>query len=458
MDYNEFLETKKHLFYDSGIDYTYMPDVLFDFQKYIAEIAIKKGRYAVFVDTGLGKTLIALTIAYNYAKHTNKPTLIITPIAVAFQFIKETEKFDLPPVYHSKDGTIKGDIILCNYERLDKFDTNDFGCVILDESSILKNFSGKYKAEITTFMKKQKYRYLLTASPAPNDYIELGTSSEALGYTGYMEMLSKYFANNENNIRPQEIGVKWYLKPHAEKAFFKWVASWSITMRMPSDLGFSDERFILPKLIKNFNYVKNDKNWIVDNQIMMFGKIAKTMTEVRKEQQMTTENRCKKAVEVASKYDTSVYWCNFNYEGDLIEKLDNNAVQIKGSMKLEQKEEILIAFSDKQIKKLITKPKMTSFGLNWQHCNHTTYFPTWSYEQMYQALRRFYRFGQKNDVIVDFILSDGQKRVVDALNLKIEKANRLYKILSDNVNINSKIQLTKDNFNQKILTPKFLTK
>jgi len=225
-------------------------------------------------------------------------------------------------------------------------------------------------------------------------------------------------------------------------------------MRKPSDLGFSDELFKLPELIKKYHYVKNDKNWIVNGQYKLFGQIAKTMTEVREEQKMTVENRCNKAVEIANHHDISVYWCNLNYEGDLLEKLDKDSYQIRGSMDLDKKEDILLNFSNGNIKKLITKPKMTAFGLNWQHCNHTIFFPTWSYEQYYQALRRFWRFGQKNNVIADLILSDGQKRVTDALDYKIIKADQLYTKLN---NATHKIIDIKENkYSDKINLPKFI--
>jgi len=337
---------------------------------------------------------------------------------------------------------------------LNKLNWQDFDCVICDESSILKNFDGVIKSQVTSFMRKIKYRYLFTATPSPNDFIELGTSSEALGYLGYMEMLTRFFANNENNIRPQEIGCKWYLKPHAKEDFFKWVSGWSISMKKPSDLGFDDSRFILPELKLNYNHVKNDKNWVVDGQIMMFGKIAKTMSEVRDEQKMTFDNRCEKAVELASGHETSVYWVNFNDEGDLIEKLDKDSIQLKGSMSLEKKEDILLNFANGDIKKLITKSKMTSFGLNWQHCNHTVFFPTWSYEQYYQSIRRFWRFGQKNDVTVDLVLSDGQKRVTDILQLKTEKAIELFDLLNSNLHKN--LKLNKTEFTKEIIKPNFL--
>lgn len=454
MTYQEFLERKKHSTIDFGIQPTFIPEKMFDFQKYVTEYLCKKGRAACFLDTGLGKTIIELSVAVNYIQHSNKPVLIITPLAVAFQFIKEAEKFGIDDISYSKDGKYKTKIVICNYERLEHFNSIDFDCVILDESSILKNFDGAIKQHVTSFLKKVKYRFLFTATPSPNDFIELGTSSEALGYLGYMEMLRQFFGNNENNIRPQEIACKWYLKPHAKEDFFKWVSSWSISMKKPSDLGFDDTLFVLPELKLNYNYVKNDKNWIVNNQIMMFGKIAKTMTEVRDEQRMTIENRCNKAVELAENHETSVYWCNFNDEGDLLQELDKSAYQIKGSMDLDKKEDILLNFANGNIKKLITKPKMTAFGLNWQHCNHTVYFPTWSYEQYYQAIRRFWRFGQQKPVLVDIVLSDGQKRVIDALLLKTEKAIELFDLL--NLNLHKHLELSKTEFTKEIIKPKFI--
>ena len=456
MNYDDFIKSKAHKGSEYGIECKWLPDDMFDYQKYVTEYALKKGRCAVFLDTGLGKTLIELTIAYNYIKHTNKPVLIITPLAVAFQFIKEAEKFGIDDIMYSKDGKYTTKIVVCNYERLDKFNSGDFDCVILDESSILKNFEGSIKTQVTAFLRKVQYRYLFTATPSPNDFIELGTSSEALGYLGYMEMLSRFFANNENNIRPQEIACKWYLKPHAYEDFFGWVSSWSISMRKPSDLGFSDDLFVLPELKTNYHSVKNDKNWCINGQLLAFGIMAKTMSEIREEQKMTIENRCNKAVELANNHDISVYWCNFNEEGDLLEKLDKTAIQIQGGMNLDKKEEILLAFADGQIKKLITKPKMTAFGLNWQHCNHTVYFPTWSYEQYYQAIRRFWRFGQKKEVICDLVHSDGQKRVIDALLMKTEKAIKLFDKL--NTTINSSFEIKKTEFDKNIILPSFLKK
>jgi len=427
---------------------------MFDFQKYVTGHNIEKGRCASFLDTGLGKTIIELTIAQNYVKSTNKPALIITPLAVAFQFIKEAEKFQIDDVEHSKDGKFTKKIIVCNYERLHYFDANDFDCVILDESSILKNFEGATKFLITEFLRKVKYRYLFTATPSPNDFIELGTSSEALGYLGYKDMLGMFFTNNENTIDPMDIGTKWVLKGHAVDNFFKWVSGWSISMRKPSDLGFSDENHILPEMTTNYHSIRNEQNMIINGQVQLFNMPARRLTEVRAENKLTIDQRCEKSVSLAMDHDCTVYWCNLNSEGDLLANLDRDAVQVKGSMNIDKKEDILYNFSEGNIKRLITKPKITSFGLNWQHCAHTVFFPTFSYEQYYQAIRRFYRFGQKRNVTVDLVFSDGQKRVLDSLIEKSRKANELFEKL--NTTLNQSFNIKKKEFNQEILTPKFL--
>jgi hypothetical protein len=453
MEYLEFINNKKHLLGEFGFEPNYYPNMAFDFQKYIIEKAVKKGRMAIFADTGLGKTLIQLSIAKNIIQHTNKKVLILTPLAVAFQFILEAEKLGIDDIEYSKDGKHTKKIVICNYERLHYFNSTDFEGVILDESSILKNFDGKTKWDVTYFMKKIPYRFLSTATPAPNDYIEFGTSSEALGYLPYMDMLTKFFANNENNVRPQDIGTKWYLKPHAKTEFFSWLNQWSIFIKSPSDVGFSDDRYKLPELIENVVYVKNEQNWVINSQVMLFNGIAKTMSEVREEQKATFTQRCEKAVELANN-KTSVYWCNFNDEGDLLDELDKDAIQIKGGQSIEKKEEILLAFAKGEIKRIITKPKITSFGLNWQHCNHTIYFPTWSYEQYYQAIRRFWRFGQTREVYVDLVLSDGQKRVIDTLLYKTNKAKEFNKLIQSNVN--GLVDLNTKQFNKEIITPNFL--
>jgi len=334
------------------------------------------------------------------------------------------------------------------------FDSSQFVGVILDESSILKNFDGKIKNQVTSFVKKIPYRFLSTATPSPNDFIELGTSSEALGYMGYMDMLTKFFKNNQNSVdsNNRNIGEKFYLKPHAEKDFFAWVNQWSIMIKMPSDLGFSNDRYNLPSLNIVKHIVENQSMIDINGQIQMFTPIAKSMTEVRHEQKQTEEKRCEKAVDLASG-KTSVYWCNTNNESAILKSLDSSAVEIIGSQSIDRKEEILIAFAKGEIERIITKAKMTGMGLNWQHCNHSVFFPTWSYEQYYQAIRRFWRFGQTKDVVIDMVISDGQTRVIEALEQKTQKAIDLYEGLVRNVN--QSFTDKKKEFNKQIIKPNF---
>jgi superfamily II DNA or RNA helicase len=453
MNYKEFINNKKHSIGDFGFESNYIPKIAFDFQKEIISKAVKKGRIGIFADTGLGKTLIQLAIAQNVVNHTKGKVLILTPLAVAFQFIIEAKKIGITNIEYSKDGNYTKNIVICNYERLHYFNSKDFKGVILDESSILKNFEGKIKNQITSFIKKLPYRFLSTATPSPNDFIELGTSSEALGYMGYIDMLGKFFKNNNNSIDPKHAGEKWYLKPHAEKDFFRWVNQWSIMIKMPSDLGFKNDGYILPKLNITKHTVKNNSTISIDGQIQMFNIIAKNFHEIRHEQRQTINERCKKAVELA-KGKTSVYWVNLNDESSLINKLDSEAIEIKGSMSIDKKEQILLDFANGKIKRIITKAKMTGMGLNWQHCNHSVFFPTYSYEQYYQAIRRFWRFGQKNEVTIDLVISDGQTRVLKSLETKTKKAIKLYENLTKNVN--QKFIIKNKEFNKEIIKPKFI--
>lgn len=456
MNYTEFLQRKSHLGGEFGFEPIWMPDYLFDFQKYMVDKAVRRGRCATFADTGLGKTAMLLTIAQNIVENTNGRVIILTPLAVAWQFVEiEAPKIGIDDIEYSKDGRFTKRIVVTNYERLHHFNASDFEGVLLDESSILKNFEGAIKQQCTAFIKKVKYRHLGTATPSPNDFIELGTSSEALGHMGYTDMLGKFFTNNEDGtLAPQNIGTKWVLKGHAIDAFFAWVSSWSVSARKPSDLGFSDERHVLPKLNVVNHSVKNEENLVVDGQIQLFNQIARRLTEVRAENKMTIQRRCEKAVGLTDGKDCSVYWCNLNNEGDLLQEMDPDAVQIKGSMNIDRKEELLMAFAKGDIKRLITKAKMTAFGLNWQHCAHTVYFPTFSYEQYYQAIRRFWRFGQKREVLVDLVYSDGQQRVLDSLVAKTEKANELFAKLNSAINSEFKSNIVK--YDQPVQLPSFI--
>lgn len=454
-DYHSFVQNKKHTLGSFGFDPVWMPECAFGFQEKIITTAMRKGRMGIFADTGLGKTLIQVAIAENIIRKTNKRVLILTPLAVAFQFINEANRIGIGDICHTKDGAFTKKIVVCNYERLHLLKAEDFECVMLDESSILKNFAGKTRDQIVAFIKKVPYRFLSTATPSPNDFIELGNSSEALGYMGYMDMLTKFFKSNQGSVdsNNRNIGVKFYLKPHAERDFFAWCNQWSIMVKKPSDIGYADDGYDLPPLHVQKHTVNNAKTWFINGQSSLFAMPAKTMTEVREEQKLTVTERCEKAVSLAQG-KTSVYWCNLNEESSLLAKLDSDSIEIIGGMSIDKKEEILVAFAKGDIKRLVTKAKMTSLGLNWQHCNHTVFFPTWSYEQYYQAIRRFWRFGQKSEVTCDMVISEGQERVMTALAQKTEKAIQLHQNLVSAAN-RDYTHVTKE-FNKTAQLPEFI--
>jgi hypothetical protein len=455
VNYDDFLGRKKHSTSNYGFDPVWMPKSAFDFQEHIIEKAVRKGRIGMFADTGLGKTLMQVAIAENIIRETSRRVLILTPLAVAFQFIDEATRIGVDDIAHSKDGALTKKITVCNYERLHLLDPDDFICVMLDESSILKNFAGKTRDQIVAFIKRVPYRFLSTATPSPNDFIELGNSSVALGYMGYMDMLTKFFKSNQGSVdsNNRNIGEKFYLKPYAERDFFAWVNQWSVMVKKPSDLGFQDKGYELPALHVKKHMVNNLKTWCKDEQNSLFAMPAATMTEVREEQKLTVTERCERAVQLAAG-KTSVYWCNLNDESELLANLDGDAVEIVGGMSIDRKEEILVSFARGEIKRLITKARMTSMGLNWQHCRHTVFFPTWSYEQYYQSIRRFWRFGQKSEVTCDMVISEGQERVLEALKQKTQKAIELYGNLV--AAANQDFSFSDKEFNQSVRLPAFM--
>jgi hypothetical protein len=476
--YTEFLERKSHLGGEHGFDPMFMPEWLFDFQKYLINYSTLKGRSAIFADCGLGKTPMQLVWAQNVLQHTNKPVLIATPLAVSYQILKEANKFDIE-VHKIQDGkNIPTSIVVTNYQRLHHFDPNNFSGMVCDESSILKNFDGATKQTITNFMRKLPYRLLCTATAAPNDYVELGTSSEALGELGHMDMLNRFFRNVDGSTLGGSHGCRhkhkerldaftgkksfWRFKHHAEIPFWKWVCSWARAMRKPSDFGFEDTQgeysFLLPDLIETLHEVNapaDTSNLFSD--ISFLNPTELGLKAERKERNKSLTERCEKVAELVRGHDYSVSWCQLNPEGDLLEDLIPGSKQVSGSQSDEEKEEILMAFSNGELKKLITKSKIAGFGLNWQHCNHTTFFPSHSYEQYYQSLRRFLRFGQKRNVIADMVASDGQKPVIENLH---RKAVAIDKMFSELVHyMNESISISKQSLDQKqINIPSWLNK
>jgi hypothetical protein len=448
MKYQEFLQRKSQLNGDYGFDPVWMPGNLFDFQKSLVEWACRKGRAAIFADCGLGKTPMQLTWAENVARKTDGKVLILTPLAVAFQTVKEGEKFGIE-VKHRREGLQAGDrIVVTNYERLHYFRPDDFAGVVCDESSILKHYTGATQKQVTRFMAKTPFRLLCTATAAPNDYVELGTSSEALGELTNSEMLTRFFRycddkRQKKEMRDLELDERkgqyfgklsyrvaqtigqWRLKHHAVQSFWRWVASWARACRMPSDLGYSDNGFILPQLVERNHVIKPDTPPIG----FLFCVPAVGLGEEREERKRTLKERCEFAVQLAKHERSVVVWCHTNAEGDLLERLIPDSKQVAGRTPDDEKESIYDDFANGNLRALVIKPKIGAWGLNWQHCSHVVTFASHSYEQYYQSVRRCWRFGQKSPVTVDVIATEGEKRVMDNMTRKAHQADAMFAVL-----------------------------
>lgn len=454
MTYEDFINNKTQFYSNDGFKPLFVPDYLFDFQKYLLEWALIKGKSAIFADTGLGKTIMQLVFADNVIRKTNKNVLIATPLAVSHQTIKEGEKFCIE-VNRSRDGKPKGKITVTNYQQLEKFDPSDFeGGFIGDESSILKNFSGFTRKSVTRFIQKMPYRLLCTATPSPNDYPELGTSSETLGNLPYMEMLDIFFRDTSNDKNPQWTKPKYELLGHSEDKFWQWVSSWAKACRKPSDLGFDDTEFILPELIER-EYVLECTEPLPGE---LFPVSAVTLSQQKDERKLTLKQRCDKVLELIDKHPISVIWAHYDYETDYLEKIIPDSVNIKGlnsPKELDKREEQLIAFSNNEIKHLIIKPKIGAFGLNWQHCNHQVWFPSHSYEQYYQGVRRCWRYGQKKKVYIDTVTTEGELRVLMNIKRKAKNASEMFDKLI--MHMNNELHLKrKEHQNESINIPKWL--
>ena len=459
MNYFDFINNKTQLSGDYGFEPTFIPETMFDFQKNLTTWALKKGRSALFEDCGLGKTVQYLTWAQNIVEHTNLHVLILTPLAVSYQTEAEGKKFGIDCEV-SRDGNYSKKIVVTNYQRLHYFNPDDFVGCVCDESGCIKHFKGVLQRNVTTFMRKMKYRLLCTATAAPNDYPELGTSSEALGEMGYMDMLAKYFRNDQNTC---DIARKWAssgggvpkfrFKRHAESDFWKWVSSWARAIRKPSDIGYDDSGFILPPLIETQYEIKSDRPF----NGKLFIEEAVGMREEKQELASTVNERCEKAAELVNNGKQSVVWCQFNYEGDLLEKIIPGAVQVSGSNTDEEKESRLIDFSRGNIENLITKAKIAQFGMNWQNCSHSVSFPSHSWESYYQTIRRFWRFGQKNPVNSDMVTTPALTRVLKNLQNKALKADVMFTEITKYMN-ETIANPNKSKSSQKIKVPIWIKK
>jgi hypothetical protein len=437
--YNAFLSAKRHLGGRFGFSPTFMPDSLFDFQRLLVSWAVERGRSAIFADCGLGKTAIQLTWAENVVRHANRPVLVLTPLAVGAQTVREAFKFGMECV-RSFDGSVPSGarIVVANYQRLHHFNPQDFCGIVCDESSILKNFDGATKAAVTEFARKLPFRLLCTATAAPNDYIELGTSSEALGELGFSDMISRFFKKQgPTTSRKDEHRAGVYrFRGHAERDFWRWVCSWARAVRKPSDLGCDDNQFRLPDLITREHVVTARRR----KDGMLFDLPAMTLEEQREERRRTIEERCELVASlVSATKEPAVLWCHLNDEGKALARIPG-AVEVAGDDADERKEEVFEAFASGQVRVLVTKPSIAGWGLNWQHCAHETFFPSHSFEQWYQAVRRCWRFGQKRTVTVDVVASEGEAGVLSNLKRKSDAADRMFAQLVDLMNNELRIE------------------
>ena len=411
--YDDFINSKSKTFENMGIDVdrNSLNPNMFEFQKDIVRWALKKGRAAIFAECGLGKTLMQLSWADEIHKHTGGKILILAPLAVAPQTKEEGEKFGISVnICESQDDIVDG-INITNYEKIDKFTGNSFQAVVLDESSILKSFTSSTRNKLIDNFSKVPFRLACTATPAPNDHMELGNHSEFLGVMTRAEMLSMYFVHDGGNT------AKWRLKGHAEDVFWNWMASWAVFIDNPKNLDYEVNGYDLPKLNINEIIVNGDE---VTSETL-------TLTQRRQARKDSLELRCQAAADLVNSSDEQwLVWCDLNDESAMLKNLIDNAVEIKGSDKASHKTGSMLNFSDDLIKCLVTKPSIAGFGMNWQQCHNMIFVGlSDSYEKYYQAVRRCYRFGQKNEVNVYIIISAKEGAVKANIERKQEDAKKM---------------------------------
>jgi len=452
LDYKTFLSRKAQLADAGGFEPLSLPSFLMGFQASLTEWAIRKGRAAIYADCGLGKSVMELVWADNVVRHTNRPVLLLTPLAVGRQMIREAERFGIDAV-RSTDGTLPASprVVVTNYERLHLFDATDFAGCVCDESSILKNYGGATRKQVTRFLSKMPYRLLATATASPNDYVELGTSSEALGELTHSDMLGRFFAQLDDKGQKRELRKQqqaeeliaadpsyykklafrvsqtigqWRLRHHAVEHFWRWVASWARACRRPSDLGFSDDRFTLPPLTENVHVIAAGPP-----PGFLFPVTSVGLHAERQERKRTLAERVGKVAALVSHDRPAVVWCHTNDEADQLVKAIPESEQVAGRTPDEEKVDRYDAFADGSLRVLVIKPKIGAWGLNWQHCNHVVTFASHSYEQHYQSVRRCWRFGQTRPVTVDVVATEGEERVVENLQAKAAKADAMFTVL-----------------------------
>jgi superfamily II DNA or RNA helicase len=388
------------------------------------EFSLNAGKSAAFLDTGLGKSFIELEFAKQCAEETGKPSLILTPLAVAGQMVREGQKFGIDARQIKEQSEVGAGVMVANYERLPKLDPETFGAIVLDESSILKSYAGQTRARIQSAFIDTPFKLAATATPSPNDHTELGNHAEFLGIMRQQEMLSKWFINDTSTASQD-----WRLKGHAAADFWQWVASWSRCATLPSDLGGDDDGYILPEIDRRMHEVEADRSQ--DTQGMLFRIPEMSATSFHAEKRQTLKQRCDKAAELATHDQPVTVWCETNEESALLAKMIPDAREVRGDMTPEQKEEALLGFADGDFRVIVTKPKLAGFGVNWQHCAHAVFASiSFSYEQHYQAVRRSHRFGQQQRVRNDIVISDTERSIWEVINVKGKKHDEMKRRMS----------------------------
>lgn len=414
--YEDFLAGKQRIPPPCGfeVDKPAMNVHMFEWQKDITRWALRKGRAALFEECGNGKTIQQLEFADQVAKREGKPVLIVAPLTVGAQTLREAQKFGYSAVICRTQADVTPGINITNYEMLQHFDGRTFAGVVLDESSILKNYTGKMRNQIIEMFKDTPYRLSCTATPSPNDYMELGNQVEFLGIMSRTEMLATYFIHDGSDTS------KWRLKGHAEDRYWEWVSTWAVVLTCPGDLGYPNEGYILPPL----NMTEHIVDVKSDGEYSLFGgEIAKTLTERRDARRASLRERCEQAAEIIAQNPDEqwVCWCDLNAESALLAEFIPNSEEVRGSDKPEEKEDALIRFANGALRILVTKPSIAGFGMNWQQCHNMIFVGlSDSYEQMYQAIRRCYRFGQKWPVNVHIVTSAAE----GAVKANVERKER----------------------------------
>lgn len=424
-EYRAFIAARAIASQQNGFDARPINDCAKPHQRAVLEFSLARGKSAAFLDTGLGKSFIELEFARQCAEETGKPSLILTPLAVAGQMVREGQKFGIDARQIREHAEVGAGIMVANYERLGKLDPTVFGAVVLDESSILKSYTGRTRAAIQEAFEATPYKLAASATPSPNDHTELGNHAEFLGVMRQQEMLSKWFINDTSTASQE-----WRLKGHAQEAFWQWVASWARCATLPSDLGGDDTGYVLPEIDRRIHEVAADRHVDVV-QGMLFRIPELSATSFHNEKRLTLRERCERAAELATHDKPVTVWCETNDESDLLAKLIPDAIEVHGSLAPDEKERLLLGFADGEYRVMVTKPKLAGFGVNWQHCAHAVFASiSFSYEQHYQAVRRSYRFGQSEVVRNDVVIADTEAAIWKVITEKSAKHDEMKRRMS----------------------------